>query len=229
MGWSREGEEKLLLGQLLLRQKLISEEQLAQAIAHQKETGKRLGEILANWNVLSQEHIQRALKKQRHLRLVAAFATAMLAPLEALAAGPMPPVESSVEASAPAHAIHALTDDDLDAVSAAGLPDIVVRHLDRDKSAGGVEQLRTLAAIVNPVLNFLDADTTIKGVTYDPANAKTLVNPDGSITLSMPSTIGEIAFDNIRVRGDRSGASFGSIRLTDIDLTGTTITLSAKK
>lgn len=229
MGSPGRIEDKLLLGQLLVRQCLISEEQLAAAMAHQKETGKRLGEILASWNLLTHEHIQRALNKQRKLRLVAAITTALLAPLEALATAPVPAVESSVQTPALNTAMHALTDDDLDIVSAAGLPDIVLGR-DHDKSKGsGVDQLRNIAALVNPVLNFLDADTTIKDVTYDPANAKATVNPDGSMTMSMPSTIGEISFEHIRVKGDKTGASFGSISLKNIDLTGTTITLSVKK
>jgi len=229
MGWLRQSEEQLLLGQLLIKQRLITEEQLADAIALQKETGKRLGEILAGANLLSQEHIQRALKKQRDLRLIAAFATAMFAPLEALAAGPLPPVEVSVPATAPARTVYALSDEDLEAVSAAGLPE-VVRQLYFDRSKGdGIDQLRALAGVVNPVLNFLDADVTVRGISYDASLAQTVVNPDGSIRLSMPSTIDEISLENIRVKGDRSGASFGSISLKNIDLTGTTITLSIKK
>ncbi|OWW22964.1 hypothetical protein AYR66_20050 [Noviherbaspirillum denitrificans] len=218
-----------MLGQLLVRQKLISEEQLAAAIAHQKETGKRLGDILAGWNLLSQEHIQRAVRKQRELRVLAAFATALLAPLEALAAAPVPPPES-VQVAAQESALRALSDDDLDTVSAAGLPDSIRQHLVATQSKdGGVDHLRKLATIVNPLLDFLDAETTVRGVTYDPAHAKAVVNPDGSITLSMPSSIDEISFEHIRVKGDRSGASFGSISLKNIDLTGTTITLSARK
>ena len=229
MGWLRQGEQQLLLGQLLIRQRLITEAQLDEAIALQKETGKRLGEILASANLLSQEHIQRALKKQRDLRLIAAFATAMFAPLEALAAAPLPAVEVSIEAAAPRNTVHQLSDDDLEAVSAAGLPE-VVRQLYLDKSRGsGIDQLRALAGVVNPVLNFLDADVTVKGIAYDAASAQTMVNPDGSIRLSMPSTIDEISLENIRVKGDKSGASFGSISLKNIDLTGTTITLSVKK
>lgn len=225
MGWLRPNAEQLLLGQLLVRQRLITEEQLAEAIALQKETGKRLGEILASANLLTHEHIQRALKKQRDLRLIAAFATAMFAPLEVLAASPLPPVEASVQAAT----VHELTDDDLDAVSAAGLPDFV-RELYLDKSKGtGLDQLRALATMVNPVLHFLDADVTVKGISYEASSAQAIVDPDGSIRLSMPSTIEEISMENIRVKGDRSGASFGSISLKNIDLTGTTITLSVKK
>jgi hypothetical protein len=225
MGWLRPNAEQLLLGQLLVRQRLITEEQLAEAIALQKETGKRLGEILASANLLTHEHIQRALKKQRDLRLIAAFATAMFAPLEALAAAPMPPVEASVQAAT----VHELSDDDLEAVSAAGLPEFV-RQLYLDKSKGsGIDHLRALAGVVNPVLLFLDADVTVKGISYEASNAQAVVNPDGSIRLSMPSTIEEISMENIRVKGDKSGASFGSISMKNIDLTGTTITLSVKK
>lgn len=224
MGWLRPNSEQLLLGQLLVRQRLITEEQLAEAIALQKETGRRLGEILAGANHLTQEHIQRALKKQRDLRLIAAFATAMFAPLEALAAAPAPPVESVQAVTA-----HALSDDDLDAVSAAGLPDFV-RELYLDKSKGnGLDHLRALAGMVNPVLHFLDADVTVKGISYDASSAQAMVDADGSIRLSMPSTIEEISMEHIRVKGDRSGASFGSISIRNIDLTGTTITLSVKK
>lgn len=225
MGWLRQSEEQLLLGQMLIKQRLITEEQLAEAIALQKETGKRLGEVLASANLLTQEHIQRALKKQRDLRLIAAFATAMFAPLEALAAAPLPPVETTALAST----VHALSNDDLERISAAGLPE-VVRQFYLDKSKGnGIDQLRALAGMVNPVLNFLDADVTVKGISYDASSAQTMVNADGSIRLSMPSTIDEISLENIRVKGDSSGSSFGSISLKNIDLTGTTITLSVKK
>lgn len=224
MGWLRPNAEQLLLGQLLVRQRLITEEQLAEAIALQKETGKRLGEILASANLLTQEHIQRALKKQRDLRLIAAFASAMFAPLEALAAAPQPPVEAVQAVTA-----HQLSDDDLDAVSAAGLPDFV-RELYLDKSKGnGLDHLRALASLVNPVLHFLDADVSVKGISYEASGAQAMVDADGSIRLSMPSSIEEISMEHIRVKGDRSGASFGSISIRNIDLTGTTITLSVKK
>jgi hypothetical protein len=82
---------------------------------------------------------------------------------------------------------------------------------------------------VNPVLHFLDADVTVKGISYEASSAQGMVDADGSIRLSMPSTIEEISMEHIRVKGDKSGASFGSISIKNIDLTGTTITLSVKK
>ncbi len=229
MGWFSQSHEKSLLGQLLVRQKLISEEQLAQAIAQQRKTGQRLGDILAEWNLLTQHHIERALRKQRQLRLAAALAAALFAPIEALAVAPVPEVPISVQTSGQEgrSGLLALSEEDLGEIAAQGLDDRLL-HQVRSQDAG-VKTLGKLVSAMNPVLDFLEADTTIKDVVYDPARAKSTVNPDGSITLSMPSSIGEINFDNIRVKGDTSGASFGSISIKAIDLTGTTLTVAAHK
>jgi hypothetical protein len=51
-----------------------------------------------------------------------------------------------------------------------------------------------------------------------------VLGKDGSVTLRLPSTIGEISFHNIRVGGSL-GPSFGDIDIHDIDLRGTTISV----
>jgi hypothetical protein len=68
----------------------------------------------------------------------------------------------------------------------------------------------------------------MKDVVYDPSSSTAHVNKDGSITLRLPSTIGELSFKNIRVGNATSGPSFGSIDISNIDLRGTTITVSPK-
>jgi hypothetical protein len=88
----------------------------------------------------------------------------------------------------------------------------------------GVRVLGELAAVFNPLALMLSADTTVRDVSYDPANSQATVNKDGSITLRLPSTIGEISFRNIRV-GSQPGPTFGSIEIHDIDLRGTTISV----
>jgi hypothetical protein len=88
----------------------------------------------------------------------------------------------------------------------------------------GVRVLGELAAVFNPLALMLSADTTVRDVSYDPANSQATVNKDGSITLRLPSTIGEISFRNIRV-GSHPGPTFGSIEIHDIDLRGTTISV----
>jgi hypothetical protein len=92
---------------------------------------------------------------------------------------------------------------------------------------GGVRVLGELAQVFNPLALLLSADTTVRDVTYDAANSHAVINKDGSITLRMPSTIGEISFRNIRV-GSAPGPSFGSIEIRDIDLRGTTISVKPR-
>ncbi len=88
----------------------------------------------------------------------------------------------------------------------------------------GVRVLGELAAVFNPLALLLSADTTVRDVSYDPANSHATLNRDGSVTLRLPSTIGEISFRNIRV-GSQPGPTFGSIEIHDIDLRGTTISV----
>jgi hypothetical protein len=89
---------------------------------------------------------------------------------------------------------------------------------------GGVRVLGELAQVFNPLAMLLSADTIVRGVSYDAANSHAVINKDGSITLRMPSTIGEISFRNIRV-GSAPGPSFGSVEIRDIDLRGTTVSV----
>ena len=88
----------------------------------------------------------------------------------------------------------------------------------------GVRVLGELAAVFNPLALLLSADTLARDVSYDPANSHATLNRDGSVTLRLPSTIGEISFRNIRV-GSQPGPTFGSIEIHDIDLRGTTISV----
>lgn len=121
-----------------------------------------------------------------------------------------------------------MTDEDLDWTSAQGWQDTVQNYVHSSSKGDGVHVLDDITRLIHPLLGFLDANITVNGMVYDPANAAAVVNPDGSITLTMPSSIGEINFDNIRIKGT-SGASFGSISLRSIDLTGTTITVASLK
>jgi hypothetical protein len=92
---------------------------------------------------------------------------------------------------------------------------------------GGVRVLGELAQVFNPLAMLLSADTIMSGVSYDAANSHAVINKDGSITLRMPSTIGEISFRNIRV-GSAPGPSFGSVEIRDIDLRGTTVSVKPR-
>lgn len=227
MGWFSQSHEKSLFGQLLVKQNLISEDQLTKAIDQQRKTGQRLGDILAEWNVITQHHVQDALRKQRNLRLAATIATALLNPLETYAIEPAPVTQITLETPMVENpnGLRTMTEEELDRVSAQGLSDTLTNRLGKNTSKGnGVAILGDVAKLLNPVLGVLEADTTMKDVVYDPTNAAAVINKDGSITLRMPSSIGELSFQNIRVKGS-DGPSFGSIFIHGIDLTGTTVTL----
>lgn len=241
MSWFKHDHNKALLGQLLVKQKLISEEQLTRAIEHQRNTGQRLGDIFAEWNLITHQHVQDALRKQRHLRLAAALVTAMIAPLETYAAAAVPAVavtapvvlrsDSGNAAGAGAgnfSGMQALTEEELSDTSAQGLHDDLVQQVQKQMKDKGVEVIGDLAKVLNPVLGFLESDTTMKNVVYDTSKAAATVGKDGTLTLNLPTSIGEISFQNIRVKGSE-GPSFGSISIKGIDLTGTVIQLAFRK
>ncbi|MBY0235930.1 MAG: hypothetical protein K2W93_13190 [Burkholderiaceae bacterium] len=221
------------LGQLLVEKGIISDAQLSKAIAQQQQSGQRLGEILTEWNLASQRQINSVLRKQKKLRLLAAVVTTLMGPLQAFAAAPAAPTEisSSSEEQASssnprlARGLQPLNDEEMGGVSARGIDHNSLLALAKNSKD---ETLKDLVKLLNPVLQMFDADTSMKNVVYDAENAKTRINKDGSVTLSLPSTIGELNINNIRVHGDTNGASFGSIQFSNIDLRGTTITISTR-
>jgi len=231
MAWYRPEHPAQLFGQLLVKHKLVTEEQLQNAIEHQRQTGQRLGEIFAEWNLVSHQHVQDILRKQRRVRMAAALLGAIFAPLEAYAAEAVASAPAAI--SAPAAVFpreKSLSEHELDAVSAQGLEDDLVRQVREQLKKNGVEVSGDLAKLVNPVLGVLDADVSVHNVVYAANRASSTVNPDGSLSLNLPTTIGEINFNNIRVHGTAPGGpSFGSISMRGIDLTGTVITLALKK
>ncbi|NES83169.1 MAG: hypothetical protein F6K10_18155 [Moorea sp. SIO2B7] len=52
------------LGEILIRKKLISKKQMLQVIASQLSCGKRLGELLIEYGLISAEDIALALREQ---------------------------------------------------------------------------------------------------------------------------------------------------------------------
>jgi len=56
--------EKVRLGEILVQQKLLSEEQLKNALAAQKKTGRRLGRVVIELGFVTEEQISQALARQ---------------------------------------------------------------------------------------------------------------------------------------------------------------------
>ncbi|MBK9347747.1 MAG: hypothetical protein IPN06_15745 [Burkholderiales bacterium] len=231
----KKHQEQSRLGQILVQKNLISHAQLSQAIDHQATTGKRLGDILTEWDLINHQHVQAALGAQRKLRIAASLVTAMLAPLQySYAATPVPTTEAAqLDAGVQPQKVRmaALSDADLDAVSAQGLNDELLEIVAKgDKNRDGVAILGTMAKVLNPIWGALSSDMRMKGVVYDTQRAMTMPNVDGSITLNLPRSIAEISFTNIRpvAAGSIGGPSMGSITLRDIQFNDTKITLSLR-
>jgi hypothetical protein len=252
--WMTRSTNRSRLGQILIEKKLISQEQLDAAIRAQEQSGRRLGEILADMKLITQAQVRGAVRRQRSLRMAAALATALLGPLHAyaaVAAAPAAAVSTRLPGESGrenGRGMRALSDEELSDVSAQGRNDDALRDQARQAELrlialaaqggqqglhaavqhalpnDGVRVLGELATVFNPLALRLSADTTVRDVSYDPANSHATVNKDGSITLRLPSTIGEISFRNIRV-GSHPGPTFGSIEIHDIDLRGTTISV----
>jgi hypothetical protein len=250
MDWMTRNREKSQLGQILLGKKLISEAQLDAAIREQGRSGRRLGEILADMKLISEAQVRGAIRRQRNLRMAAALATALLGPLHAYAAVTAAPAAAMSTRAVGERSLRELSDEELGEIMGQGWnkggDDDALRdqarqlelrlaaltgqagvHAPRNPANAlpdGVRVLGELAQVFNPLAMLLSADTTMRDVTYDAANSHAMINKDGSITLRMPSTIGEISFRNIRV-GSAPGPSFGSVEIRDIDLRGTTISV----
>jgi MSHA biogenesis protein MshE len=62
-----ERRKKIRLGELLIEQKVISAEQLEQALAEQKKTGRKLGRVLTDLGIVQEQQLNEALA--RHLQI----------------------------------------------------------------------------------------------------------------------------------------------------------------
>ena len=68
-GEARKGRpEKVRLGEILLQQKLLTEEQLRTALDEQKKSGRRLGRVVIENGYATEEQISQALARQLGFR-----------------------------------------------------------------------------------------------------------------------------------------------------------------
>jgi hypothetical protein len=220
-------QHKSRLGRLLIYKGLINAKQLDTAIALQLLSKKRLGEILIGQGLLSKRQLSKALKRQNSLRLTATLVAALLSPFQIASADisrQQPP--SSVSQLQTPRGMQALSDDELSGVSAQGLNDVLQGIFAKAGSDDGVDTAGQLAKLVLPVLDSLQAETSMKNVQYDTSKMTSIINADGSINVRLPSSIGELRFDNIRIAGANPGQSFGSIVMQDIDLSQASLGIS---
>ncbi|MFZ6045114.1 hypothetical protein ACFW0H_03190 [Pseudomonas sp. CR3202] len=200
------------LGQILISKGLITPRQLDAAIEMQLTNKMRLGEVLIAQGLLTQKQLTKALKKQNNLRLAATLVAALMSAFQM--------------ASADIQRLQPLTDVEMSNVSAQGLDEVLQGLFLQAENGEGPGALKQLAKLVMPVLDRLDAETSMTDVVYATERMASVVNPDGSVNLHLPSSIGELRFENIRVAGAPQGQSFGSLTLNNIDLSRASLKIS---
>jgi hypothetical protein len=249
MDWLSRQREQSRLGQILVGKRLLTQEQLARAIAEQRRSGQRLGAVLAAMQLVSNAQLRGAMRRQRNLRMAAALSAALLGPLQAAGAVAATPATVAARAVQGERTLRPLADAELAGVRGQGGPDDALlaeaRAAERrlaallgqgqgqgDKARGrdgggeqGVRVLGELAGLLNPLSRLFNAEVSVKGIVYDPAQARAVVHKDGSVTFYLPSSIGEISLKHIRVGHADSGPSFGNLEIRDIDLRGSAITV----
>lgn len=217
------------LGQILVNKGLITSAQLDAAIKVQLVSHKRLGEVLIEQGLLTQKQLSKALKKQSNLRLAATLVAALMSPFQQASADIQrlqPP--SSIGRQETPRGMQALSDAEMSAVSAQGLDDALQGLLLRAESGDDLGTVKQLAKLVMPALDNLDAETSLRDVQYDTDRLRSTQNDDGSFNVNLPSSIGELRFDNIRVKDAPTGQSFGNLSLHDIDLSQASLTISLR-
>lgn len=217
------------LGQILINKGLIDRSQLDAAIQTQLTSQKRLGEILIERGLLSERQLKKALTKQSNLRLTATLVAALLSPFQIVSADTLRSQPSAISQLEHPQGLRPLSDNEMSKISAQGLEDVLQGLFLQASSDDGLSTVGQLSKLVMPVLSSLEAETSLTNVQYDTGHASSAINADGSVNVRLPSSIGELRFDNIRVAGAPQGQSFGSLSLHDIDLSQASLKISLNK
>lgn len=222
--------DKSRLGRLLVNRGYITDHQLEKALVAQRNAGLMLGEYLIQQGVINEKDLERTLKHQTRHRYAAALVAMVVTPLQ-----PMVAFAASNTANASAnmtaaeqmdnfsskHGLQALSDEDMSGVTAQGITEdiaAIMGNVQNGDNPGAIKVLKTMTNVLLPVTNMLAYDSTVEGVTYDTSKPTFQIHQDGSMELAMPTHIDKISLENLRVKGGdpSSGASFGSIYLSDI-------------
>jgi hypothetical protein len=88
--------------------------------------------------------------------------------------------------------------------------------VDGEIKPDSVKVIKTLTNVFLPVTNALAWDSTVEGVVYDTSKPGFEMLEPGKMKLAFPTHIDKISLENIRV-ADSTGASFGSVYISDIN------------
>jgi len=233
---------KSRLGRLLVNRGYISEEQLQEALDHQRSTGQRLGEVAITAGWITQRDLDRTLKHQKRYRYAAAFAAMAVAPLQpitALAAtvpgAPAATPPTATQQARNSDGMQALSESEMQSVSGqqgsnqlaatarevavdpAELGDLSEKELEEATEDLSLDTLKLTSRMFIPVLNFLDSEMSVSGVHFGEDGVEPGFTDDGGLRFGLPERIEEIEMRNIRVVGASPEASMGSVTVSNIE------------
>lgn len=235
--------DKSRLGRLLVNRGYISEQQLDEALTHQRSTGQKLGEVLVCQGLLTNRDLERTLKHQTRYRYTAAFVAMVVTPLQPAIAFAATTQTSSASTDAVAaeqvnafkskSGLRAMDDDSLAGVSAQGITEDIqglIQMVNDEEKPDSVKVLKNLTNVFVPVTNMLAWDSTVEGVVYDSNKPGFEILESGKMKLALPTHIDKISLENIRVAGaGPASASFGSVYMSDISFSeGSHVTITVR-
>src|SRR5690606_12066486 len=219
--------EKSRLGRLLVNRGYVTESQLEAALVEQRQTGRKLGEVLVAQGLISERNLTRTLRHQSCYRYAAAFVAMAVAPLQpAFAVGANPVQQTGTDAAAEQmlqaqrKGLQPLDEGEMSAVSAQGLYQDLQALANwtpqtEEREDAGLDTVLTLAKAFSPVWEVLDAKVVIEGVHYGDREPGLSVTGDGGFKLAMPKLVEGVRYEDIRPAGS-DGPTFGTISLTNL-------------
>jgi len=105
-----------------------------------------------------------------------------------------------------------------------------VKQQDDEQIAYGLADAALTVAGIGPISNFIDAKVTIEGLKYKSGRAPLELLADGRMKFYMPTDIAKISMEDIRIKGNVSGPTLGSIYMSNIHYnSGSSYTVGPKQ
>lgn len=224
--------EKSRLGRILVNRGYITDAQLQQALEEQRLSGDKLGEVLVHAGWLTERELHRTLRHQNRYRYAAALTAMVITPLQPMMAlaspAPALPVTTSQTSSQQLRAsttgMQPLSESEMENVVAQGRGTLLANAAALTPIPGTADEaedqaldaLEFTARTFIPVMNVLDADVTVSGVTFGPEGPGFSIGEEGAVSLEVPHRIREIRMERIRVDGAPESASMGNLRMSNL-------------
>ena len=90
------------------------------------------------------------------------------------------------------------------------------KEQDDEQIAGEIADTVLTMAGLGPISGMIDANVSIEGLKFQEGRSQVEITDDGRMKFYMPTEIARISMEDIRVKGNDSGPTMGSIYISDI-------------